>query len=72
MSNIDRKPAVGVPSNQGFRLDRTNGKIWGVCGGIANYAGVDPMLVRVGFVIGALVSVGTAAIIYAAIGLISD
>ena len=71
MSSIDRRPAVGVPS-KGFRLDRSNGKIWGVCGGIANYTGFDPMLIRVGFVIGALVSVGTAAIIYAAIGLIAD
>ncbi|MCR2833238.1 PspC domain-containing protein [Parerythrobacter lacustris] len=71
MNHLDRKPAVGVPS-QGFRLDRSNGKIWGVCGGIANYAGIDPMWVRIGFVIGALVSVGTAAIVYAAIGLIAD
>lgn len=71
MNDLDHKPAVGVP-NQGFRLDRSGAKIWGVCGGIANSTGIDPMLVRIGFVIGALISVGTAAIIYAAIGLIAD
>ncbi len=25
---------------------RTNRKIWGVCAGIANYFGIDPILVR--------------------------
>ena len=71
MNDLDRKPAVRVPSNE-FRLDRANGKIWGVCGGIANFAGIDPMIVRIAFVVAALVSVGTAAIVYAAIGLIAD
>ena len=37
------------PPAKSFRLDRSNGKIWGVCGGIANYFGIDPMLVRIGF-----------------------
>ena len=48
MNDLDRKPAVRVPSNE-FRLDRANGKIWGVCGGIANFAGIDPMIVRIAF-----------------------
>jgi len=71
MSQIERKTSGGTPSN-GFRLDRSNAKICGVCSGIANYTKIDPMLVRVGFVVGALVSLGTAALIYAAIGLIAD
>ncbi|NMW31926.1 PspC domain-containing protein [Altererythrobacter sp. RZ02] len=71
MSQLDRTPSGGPPS-KGFRLDRTNAKIWGVCAGIANSTGIDPMIIRVGFVVGALVSVGTAALIYAAIGLIAD
>lgn len=71
MSQLDRTPSGGPPST-GFRLDRTNAKIWGVCAGIANSTGIDPMIIRVGFVVGALVSVGTAALIYAAIGLIAD
>ena len=34
-----------------FRLDRANGKLWGVCAGIANYTGVDVTLVRVAAVV---------------------
>ena len=34
-----------------FELDRANGKMFGVCAGIANYTGVDVTLVRVGVVI---------------------
>jgi phage shock protein C len=26
---------------------RTNRKIWGVCGGLANYFGIDPTIVRI-------------------------
>ena len=55
-----------------FRLDRTNGKFMGVCGGIANYFGWDANLVRIAFVLGAIFSFGTAALIYLAIGLIAD
>lgn len=71
MTRLQERPAVSVPSTS-FRLDKAQGKIWGVCGGIANYTGINPVLVRVGFVIGALVSFGTAAVIYAAIALIAD
>lgn len=54
-----------------FRLDRENGKLWGVCAGIARYMGWDATLVRVGAVlvtlIGAfpwtLIAYGAAALI---------
>jgi phage shock protein PspC (stress-responsive transcriptional regulator) len=62
----------GKPPRAGFRLDKTSGKVFGVCAGIANHFGIDTMLVRIGFVIGALVSFGTAALIYLAIALIAD
>lgn len=71
MNDVSKRNAGGPPSNQ-FRLDKANAKLMGVCGGIGNYVGIDPMLVRVGFVIGGLVSVGTAGLIYVAIGLIAD
>ncbi|MBQ4380858.1 MAG: PspC domain-containing protein [Bacteroidaceae bacterium] len=32
-----------------FYLSSTDKKIGGVCGGIAEYFGIDPLLVRVGF-----------------------
>ena len=72
MNNIDKGSAGGPPTSGGFRLDKYNGKIMGVCGGIANYVGVDPMIIRIGFAVGAFLSVGTAALIYIAIGLIAD
>lgn len=71
MNNVTKNNAGGPPSSE-FRLDKANAKIAGVCAGIAKYAGIDPMLVRVGFVIAGLVSVGTAALVYAAVALIAD
>ena len=71
MSNIQRKSG-GRPPQSGFRLDKTNGKLMGVCSGIANSTGIDPMIIRIAFVLGAFFSVGTAGLIYLAIGLIAD
>lgn len=72
MSQIDRSTAGGSPSKVGFHLDKYNGKLMGVCSGIGNYFGIDPLVARIGFVIGAFASFGTAALIYIAIGLIAD
>ncbi|MDD5503301.1 MAG: PspC domain-containing protein [Candidatus Thermoplasmatota archaeon] len=36
----------------------------GVCGGIAEYFGIDPVLVRVGWVLGTLISMGLGIIGY--------
>jgi len=71
MSNVTNRPN-GKPPRAGFKLDTHNAKLSGVCGGIANYANIDPTLVRLGFVVGAFVSLGTAALIYLAIALIAD
>ncbi|QBJ95806.1 PspC domain-containing protein [Rhodococcus sp. ABRD24] len=38
----------------------------GVCGGVAEYFGIDVNLVRLGAVLGAIVSLGTVALIYLA------
>ena len=35
-----------------FEVDRANGKLLGVCAGIANHTGVDATMVRIGFVRG--------------------
>ena len=57
-----QKPLQG----QQKRLYRSenNKVIAGVCGGIAEYFGVDPVLVRIIFVVLLIVSFGTAAIAY--------
>jgi phage shock protein C len=62
----------GRPPQTGFRLDKANAKLMGVCGGIANATDIDPVIIRIAFVLGAFFSVGTAALIYIAIGLIAD
>ncbi len=44
---------------------RTHDKmLGGVCGGLADYLGVDPTLVRVLAVLAAFVSLGTAVVAY--------
>lgn len=55
-----------------FHLDRIHGKILGVCSGIGNYAGIDPTLVRIGFVGATLLGFGAPVLIYLAIGIIAD
>lgn len=55
-----------------FRLDRANGKFLGVCAGIADQFGWDPLWVRIAFVIGTLAGFGSAVLIYFVIALIAD
>jgi len=43
---------------------RFNRRIAGVCGGIGEYFGIDPTLVRIIFVLGALFTGGTVALAY--------
>ncbi len=72
MSNIDKSNMNGGSPSSSLSLDKHNAKVFGVCGGIANYAGIDPLVVRLGFVVGAFLSVGTAALVYIAMALIFD
>jgi phage shock protein PspC (stress-responsive transcriptional regulator) len=71
MSNIANNSG-GKPPRAGFRLDKTNAKVFGVCAGIADYFGIDAMLVRIGFVLATLFSIGAPVLIYLAIALIAD
>ena len=67
MSNLDRHN--GRPG--GFQLDRCDGKVFGVCSGIANYTGVDANIVRLVFVAGTLFGFGSFILIYLAIALLA-
>ena len=40
-----------TPRRTHFYLDKQNGKFLGVCAGIADYTGIDVLLVRVGFML---------------------
>ena len=72
MSRLPVHPVGTRPVRQGFRLNRRDGKIMGVSAGIADWTGMPAGFVRIAFVLGALFSLGTAALIYLAIGLIAD
>jgi phage shock protein PspC (stress-responsive transcriptional regulator) len=70
MNKIDRRRS-DAPSRS-FRLDKADGKLFGVCAGIANYLNADPLIVRAVFVLGALFGVGSFIVIYLAIALLAD
>jgi len=55
-----------------FHLDRVNGKAMGVCAGLANYFGGDPLVWRMAFVLGTVFGFGSLVIVYLAIGLLAD
>lgn len=73
MNNLDRKKdAIRPADSKKFRLDRADAKVAGVCGGIANYFGMDALIVRLIFVAGTLIGFGSFALIYLAIWLLAD
>ena len=71
MNNVTRDPG-SKPPRAGFRLDKTNAKVFGVCAGIGDYFGIDTLWVRIGFVAGTLLGFGSFLLIYLAIALIAD
>ncbi|HYD26017.1 MAG TPA: PspC domain-containing protein [Croceibacterium sp.] len=70
MSQLDYKPAGGAPAK--FRLDKADGKVFGVCAGLANYMNVNPLIVRLVFVAGTIFGFGSFVLIYLAIALLAD
>jgi phage shock protein C len=65
-------PNDSKPPRESFRLDKRDAKVFGVCSGIGNYFDVDPMLVRIGFVVATLLGFGSPVLIYLAVALIAD
>jgi phage shock protein PspC (stress-responsive transcriptional regulator) len=70
VNRVDRRHDAAPPRS--FRLDKADGKLFGVCAGIANYLNADPLIVRAVFVLGALFGVGSFIVIYLAIALLAD
>lgn len=60
------------PMKTKLKLDKANGKLMGVCSGLANWSGMDVNLLRIIFVLATIFGFGSAIIIYLAIGLIVD
>ena len=55
-----------------FYRDKVNGKLMGVCSGIADYTGLDVLWVRLGFVILTLCGVGFLPLVYLAMGFLAE
>lgn len=55
-----------------FRLDKTRGKIMGVCAGIADWFGIEAIWVRLAFVAATLFGFGAPVLVYLIIGLVAD
>ncbi len=53
-------------------LDKANKKILGVCAGLANWAGMDPMIVRLIFAVATLIGFGSPILIYILLAMILD
>lgn len=69
MNQIDRNRS-SAPGR--FHLNKADGKLMGVCAGIADSFGWDVTLVRVAWVAGTVLGFGSLILIYLAIGLIAD
>jgi phage shock protein C len=53
-------------------LDKPNKKILGVCAGLANWSGMDPMIVRLIFAVATLVGFGSPILIYIVLAMVLD
>ena len=62
----------GPGSPRKFRLDHSGGKLAGVCSGLAKWMGIDPLIMRIVFVAGALLGFGSFIIVYLLIWLLAD
>ncbi len=56
----------------GFRLDRANGRLMGVCAGLSNRFGIDATLLRIALVVATLAGFGLPLLAYLATGLLAD
>jgi phage shock protein C len=56
-------PAGGPPIRPQLRRSRTDSMAGGVCGGLAEYSGIDSLLWRVGFV-GLTIAGGAGIVVY--------
>ena len=53
-------------------LDKINKKILGVCAGLANWSGIDAMIIRLIFAVATVVGFGSPVLIYILLAMILD
>lgn len=61
---------MSVQSNS-FRLNKSQAKLMGVCAGLADYSGIDLMLIRVLAVLLTLCGFGSTIVLYLVVGLLA-
>ena len=59
------------PSRTSFYLDKRNGKVMGVCSGLADYTGFDVTLIRILLVLGIFMGGGALLPVYFLAGIIA-
>jgi phage shock protein C len=69
---FENDPVRSPAPSRAFRLNKAQGKLMGVCAGIADYLGWDVTLVRIGWVIASLAGFASPILVYLAIGFIAD
>jgi phage shock protein C len=57
--------------NGRFLINRRDAKVMGVAAGLADYTGVDPTVIRLGFVAGTLITGGIVILFYVLAGLLA-
>ena len=60
------------PSRTKFYKDKANGKVMGVCAGLADYTGIDVSLMRVMVLFTILMSSGGAFLLYLLAGIVAE
>ena len=63
MSNVNPTPTQ-APARKRLTRSRTDSMIGGVCGGVADYTGVDANLVRLLVVLGTIFGFGSLVVVY--------
>ncbi|WP_426267296.1 envelope stress response membrane protein PspC [Sphingomonas sp. LHG3443-2] len=63
--------ATQPPTRTRFYKDKRNGKVMGVCAGIADYTGLDVTIIRIATVAGVLIT-GFILLLYFIIGMIAE
>ncbi|MDH4398618.1 PspC domain-containing protein [Sphingorhabdus sp.] len=53
-------------------LDKSNKKILGVCAGLANWTGIDALIIRLIFAVATVIGIGSPILIYILLAMILD
>jgi phage shock protein C len=64
MSNVNPTPTQAPATNKRLTRSRSDSMIGGVCGGVAEYTGVDANLVRLIAVLGTIFGFGSILVVY--------